>query len=263
MIKEIKICFEKTFKRIAAPSTYKNLCNYLTETLFNDHKQIFSVIYYDKEGDCIQVSNDKDYQGAVNYMTKNKIDLLRMFINVHKEKNQGNNDKIDLYESNSISKSNCHFISFLNHFLKFAYENYTRVDKTNRIIHFNQHNSLTTFREKHLISILSPSRIEKAKLIYDWLKVARAKLKHKKFNKRPGHFICSIEGFNRIRIRYIFKNEAKIRDSKSKTVKIIDGSYERDWLFEYGVDKMFNLLCFICENFFNLSLHRKYSLSDF
>jgi hypothetical protein len=263
MIKEIKISFEKTIKRIEVPQSYKILYNYLLGSFFHNKPSCFSLVYYDKDGDCIDISNEDDYQGAVYYMSKNNIDLLRCFINFHvKENNVKKENNVDTQDSNPKSKSDFHFISFLNDFLKFAHENYIRIDLQNR----KYEKSLSIFRmqrNKHLMSQATPRKLEKAKLIYEWLKAARIRLKYKKFDNYSGHFISSIEGYNKIRIRYIFNNSADTRDSKSKTVNILAESYDVMWEFEYGVEKMFNFLCYLCENFMNLSLNRCYRLSDF
>jgi hypothetical protein len=263
MIKEIKISFEKTIKRIEVPQSYKILYNYLLGAFFQNKPCSFSIVYYDKEGDCINISNEDDYQGAVYYMSRNNIDLLRCFLYFHvKENNVKKENNVVNEDSDSKSKSDFHFISFLNDFLKFAHENYIRIDLQN-MKYEKRINNLSMLRNKHLLSQATPRKLEKAKLIYEWLKAARIKLKYKKFNNYSGHFISSIEGYNKIRIRYIFNNSADLRDSKSKTVNILSESYDVKWEFEYGVEKMYNFLCYLCENFMNLSLNRSYSLSDF
>ncbi len=62
-------------------------------------------------------------------------------------------------QSNSESKNDSHFISFLNDFLKFAHENYIRIDLHNR----KNENNLNIFRmhrNKSLISQATPRKLD-------------------------------------------------------------------------------------------------------
>jgi hypothetical protein len=84
MKKEIKISFKNEIKRFEIPPTFKEL----RETILKCFKQVkdseFLITYLDDEQDNVVISNEFDLEQVFMFMEKQKINLLRAFLEVAK-----------------------------------------------------------------------------------------------------------------------------------------------------------------------------------
>ena len=261
MKKEIKISCKNSIKRIEQPNSFDGLKSYILAA-FNDRKSNLSQIFYcDNEGDSINISNEEDYIGAMLYMNKNNIEVLRVFVDDKEKiehKIENSNINVNLNINKPSKEEDNDFLLFIKDFLKFAHENYERVDNENR-----EKRKLTNSIKKKKILEKGYKFKDKSEFLFEWLKAARVNLKIDRLGEQNGHFIFSMEGINKLRIRYVYKNQINMRASKSKVVKIDPESYDEKWELEYAIGKMQNLLSYLCINFMNLHGDQTYNLSQY
>ena len=93
MKKEIKISLKNDIKRFEIPTTYKALVELIKKCFKQLQDSHFQITYEDDEKDKIVISNEFDLEQVIMFMDKQRITLLRAFLDLSSE--QQNDTKLE------------------------------------------------------------------------------------------------------------------------------------------------------------------------
>ena len=85
MKKEIKISLKNDIKRFEIPTTYKALVELIKKCFKQLQDSHFQITYEDDEKDKIVISNEFDLEQVIMFMDKQRITLLRAFLDLSSE----------------------------------------------------------------------------------------------------------------------------------------------------------------------------------
>ena len=108
--KEIKMNFKKETKRCMMPKTYTEFKQIISKCYGISEKEINNLLtsYTDDEEDKVLITSDFDFEQAIIFMEKQKINILRINIDVENSELAAKTEKIiqNIYTERSVKSSN-------------------------------------------------------------------------------------------------------------------------------------------------------------